>query len=198
MQYSSQAIEAVIESLSSLPTIGRKSAQRLALHLLRRPKEDVEKLAHALLTMKESVHYCSQCFNLTENDPCNICSSPRRSRTTICVVEEPNDMMAIERTNEYFGLYHVLHGALNPLENVGPDDLKIRELLARLDDSVTEVILATNPNVEGEVTTQYLSKVLKTLGVQVSRIARGVPIGSDLEFADDATISRAIQSRIPL
>jgi recombination protein RecR len=197
MLYTSEAIESAIESLSSLPTIGRKTAQRLALHLLRQPKEDVQKLAHALLDMKEKIRYCSECCNLTESDPCNICTSHKRNRSLICVVEEPSDLFAIERTNEYFGLYHVLHGALNPLEGIGPNELKIKELLQRLSsDEVQEIILATNPNVEGEVTTQYLIKLLKPLHVKVSRLARGIPMGSDLEFADEATVSRALQGRV--
>ena len=198
MRYSSTSIEAAIEALSSLPTIGRKSAQRLALHLLRQPRERVEALARALLDMKDQVILCGRCFNLTEQDPCAICSSPKRDRSVVCVVEEPSDLLAIERTNEYFGLYHVLHGSLNPLDGIGPDELKIRELLPRLNDSVREVILAMNPNTEGEVTTQYLMRIMKSLDVKVSRIARGIPIGSDLELADDATISRALQGRIQL
>lgn len=198
MQFTSNAIETVIESFSSLPTIGRKTAQRLALYLLRQPEEEVAKLAHALLDMKQKVRYCSVCFNLTESDPCAICSSSRRNRSIICVVEEPNDLLAIERTNDYFGLYHVLHGALNPLEGIGPNELKIKELLERLGSEVAELILATNPNVEGEVTTQYITKLVKPLGVRVSRIARGIPMGSDLEFADDATIARALQGRVEL
>lgn len=201
MIYTSEAIESVIESLSALPTIGRKTAQRLTLHLLRQPKEDVEKLANALLTMKEKVRYCSQCCNLTESDPCNVCTSVKRNRGLICVVEDPSDLFAIERTNEYFGLYHVLHGALNPLDGIGPNELKIKELLLRLGEghtgeSAQEIILAMNPNVEGEVTTQYLVKLLKPLGIKVSRLARGIPMGSDLEFADEATVSRALQGRV--
>ncbi len=201
MIYTSEAIESAIESLSALPTIGRKTAQRLTLHLLRQPKEDVEKLANALLTMKEKVRYCSQCCNLTESDPCNICTSQKRNRSLICVVEDPSDLFAIERTNEYFGLYHVLHGALNPLDGIGPNELKIKELLLRLGEEHTgeeaqEIILAMNPNVEGEVTTQYLVKLLKPLGIKVSRLARGIPMGSDLEFADEATVSRALQGRV--
>lgn len=197
MLYTSEAIESAIESLSSLPTIGRKTAQRLALYLLRQPKEDVQKLAHSLLAMKEKVSYCSECCNLTESDPCNICTSSKRNRTIICVVEEPSDLFAIERTNEYSGLYHVLHGALNPLEGIGPNELKIKDLLQRLSSGeVQEIILATNPNVEGEVTTQYLIKLLKPLHVKVSRLARGIPMGSDLEFADEATVSRALQGRV--
>lgn len=198
MQFTSNAIETVIESFSSLPTIGRKTAQRLALYLLRQPEEEVAKFANALLAMKQKVQYCSVCFNLTEANPCPLCSSQRRNRSTICVVEEPNDLLAIERTNDYAGLYHVLHGALNPLEGIGPNELKIRELLERLNGEVEEIILATNPNVEGEVTTQYLTKLIKPLGIRVSRIARGIPMGSDLEFADDATIARALQGRIEL
>jgi recombination protein RecR len=198
MLYTSEAIETAIESLSALPTIGRKTAQRLALHILRQPKEDVERLANALLAMKDKVQYCSQCCNLTESDPCAICTSQKRQRATICVVEEPNDLFAIERTNEYFGLYHVLHGVLNPLDGIGPNELKIKELLQRLTDGeATEIILAMNPNVEGEVTTQYLVRVLKTLpGIKVSRLARGIPMGSDLEFADEATVSRALLGRV--
>ncbi len=199
MQFTSNAIESVIESFSSLPTIGRKTAQRLALHLLRQSDEEVAKLAHALLDMKRKVRYCSVCFNLTETDPCAICASQRRNRSMLCVVEEPNDLMAVERTNDYFGMYHVLHGALNPLEGIGPNELKIHELLERLGTGeISEVILATNPNVEGEVTTQYLTKLIKPLGIRVSRIARGIPMGSDLEFADDATIARALQGRVEL
>lgn len=197
MLYTSEAIESAIESLSSLPTIGRKTAQRLTLYLLRQPKEDVQKLAHALLDMKEKVRYCSQCCNLTESDPCGVCTSNKRNRTIICVVEEPSDLFAIERTNEFSGLYHVLHGSMNPLEGIGPNELKIKELLQRLSSGeVQEIILATNPNVEGEVTTQYLIKLLKPLHIKVSRLARGIPMGSDLEFADEATVSRALQGRV--
>jgi recombination protein RecR len=197
MLYTSEAIESAIESLSALPTIGRKTAQRLTLYLLRQPKEDVQKLANALLDMKEKVRYCSQCCNLTESDPCGVCTSNKRNRTIICVVEEPSDLFAIERTNEYSGLYHVLHGSMNPLEGIGPNELKIKELLQRLSSGeVQEIILATNPNVEGEVTTQYLIKLLKPLHIKISRLARGIPMGSDLEFADEATVSRALQGRV--
>lgn len=199
MIYTSETIESAIESLSRLPTIGRKTAQRLALFLLRQPREDVEKLAKSLLEMKDKVLYCSLCCNLTEKDPCPICTSTKRDKSTICVVEEPNDVFAIERTQEYFGLYHVLHGVLNPLEGIGPNDIKIKELLQRLgniDNPIQEIILATNPNVEGEVTTQYLVKLLKPLEITISRLARGIPMGSDLEFADEATVSRALQGRV--
>ncbi|MFN8358864.1 MAG: recombination mediator RecR [Candidatus Kapaibacterium sp.] len=198
MQFTSESIETVVEMFSSLPSIGRKTAQRLTYHLLKQPGEFVDKFSNSLVHMKKNVRFCSVCFNFTEKNPCPICSSPKRNRTIICVVEEPNDVLAVEKTSEFTGMYHVLHGAMNPLEGIGPNDLKIRELVARITDEVEEVILALDPNVEGEVTTQYLSKLLKPLGVKVSRIARGVPIGSDLEFADEATLSRAMEGRIQL
>ena len=178
-------------------TIGRKTAQRLAFYLLRQPQEFIDKFSSALVELKKNVHFCSVCFNYTEVDPCPICSSNKRNQSVICVVEEPNDVMAIEKTGEYYGMYHVLHGVLNPLDGVSPADLKIRELISRL-TIVEEVILALNPSVEGEVTTQYLSKQIKPLNIKVTRIARGLPIGSDLEFADEATISRAIEGRIEI
>lgn len=198
MQHTSESIETVVELFSSLPSIGRKTAQRLTYYLLKQPSETVDKFSSALQTMKKNVRFCSTCFNFTEINPCPICSSPKRSKKVICVVEEPSDVLAIEKTNDFSGKYHVLHGAMNPLEGIGPNDLKIRELVVRISDEVEEVILALDPNVEGEVTTQYISKLLKPLGVKVTRIARGVPIGSDLEFADEATLSRAIEGRISL
>jgi recombination protein RecR len=158
----------------------------------------VAAFARALITMKEKVRYCSVCSNITESDPCNICSSAKRNRRIICVVEEPNDVMALEKTNEFHGLYHVLGGALSPLDNIGPEDLKVKELLSRITDDIEEIILAMNPNVEGETTTVYLSRLLKPLNVNVTRIARGLPIGGDLEFADEATLSRALEGRIAL
>ncbi len=197
MIYTSESIEKVVELFATLPTIGRKTAQRLCYHLLRQPEEFIEKFSGSLLELKKNVKLCSSCFNYTETDPCRICSSPKREHNIICVVEEPNDVMAIEKTSEYFGLYHVLHGSLNPLDGIGPEELKIRELIARL-QGVDEVILALNPSVEGEVTTQYLSKMIKPLDIKLTRIARGIPIGSDLEFADDATISRALEGRIEI
>jgi recombination protein RecR len=182
-----------------LPTIGRKTAQRLALFLLKQPKEDVQALAEAIAHLKERVHTCTICSNLTEDDPCPICRNPKRDRTTICVVEEPNDVLVIERTNEFKGLYHVLGGALSPLDGIGPEDLKVRELLMRLSNDdhteVKEIILAMDPNVEGEATTLYLAKLLHPIVDRVSRIARGIPIGSDLEYADDATLARACEGR---
>ncbi|MGA9364845.1 MAG: recombination mediator RecR [Bacteroidota bacterium] len=198
MLYTSESVERLVSHLSQLPGIGRKTAQRLALHILRLPKADAESLAEAITDVKERVRYCSVCCNITEADPCVICASPKRDRSMICVVEEPSDVLALEKTNEYKGLYHVLGGSLSPLDGVGPEDLKIRELLARVSDGVQEVILAMNPNVEGEATTLYLTKLLKPLVVKVSRIARGLPIGGDLEFADEATLARALEDRTTL
>ena len=196
MLYTSEALQQLIEEFSQLPGIGRKSAQRVALYLLKQPREDVVKMARTLVNMKDRIRYCSVCWNITEDDPCAICASPKRDRGTICVVEEPNDVLAVEKTNDFRGLYHVLGGALSPLDGVGPDDLKVKELLARTASDVTEVILALNPNVEGEATTIYLTKLLKPLVVKVTRIARGLPVGSDLEFADEATLSRALEGRV--
>ncbi|MBI5472642.1 MAG: recombination protein RecR, partial [Ignavibacteriae bacterium] len=188
----------LIEEFASLPGIGRKTAQRLALHILKQPRDEVVQMAKALVNAKDRIRYCSLCWNITEIDPCPICSSAKRERTTICVVEEPNDVMAVEKTNEFKGLYHVLGGSLSPLDGVGPDDLKIRELLQRMGEEVTEVILALNPNVEGEATTMYLTRLLKPLVPKITRIARGIPVGGDLEFADEATLSRALEGRIAL
>jgi recombination protein RecR len=196
--YTSEALQQLIEEFAQLPGIGRKTAQRLALHILKQPREEVVKMAKALVNVKDRIRYCSSCWNITEVDPCPICSSAKRERSLICVVEEPNDVMAVEKTNEFRGLYHVLGGSLSPLEGIGPDDLKIRELLQRVTGEVSEVILALNPNVEGEATTLYLTRLLKPLGVKVSRIARGIPVGGDLEFADEATLTRALEGRIAL
>jgi len=198
MRYTSESVEQLVEEFAQLPGIGKKTALRLALYILKMPREKVGAFAQALINMKEKVRYCSVCSNITESDPCNVCSSPKRNRRVICVVEEPNDVMAIEKTNEFHGLYHVLGGALSPLDNVGPEDLKVKELLARITDDIEEIILAMNPNVEGETTTVYLSRLLKPLKVHVTRIARGLPIGGDLEFADEATLSRALEGRIAL
>ncbi len=199
MLYTSPALETVIERLSQLPTIGRKTAQRLALYLLKQPREEVAALAEAIAVLQLRVHTCSICANITEEDPCPICRDSRRDRSMICVVEEPNDVLVIERTNEFKGLYHVLGGSLSPLEGVGPEELKVRELLARIRNDnerpVREVILAMDPNVEGEATTLYLAKLLTPLVDRVTRIARGIPIGSDLEYADDATLARALEGR---
>jgi recombination protein RecR len=198
MLSTSPALDALIAEFSRLPGIGRKTAQRLALHILTLTDDDVERMAGALIDVKKRIRACSVCCNITEDDPCAICSSVKRDRGCICVVEESNDVFAIERSNEFRGLYHVLGGSLSPLEGIGPEDLRIRELLDRARIDVTEVILAMNPNVEGEATTLYLSRLLKPLGLRVSRIARGIPMGSDLEYSDSATISRAFEGRIEL
>ena len=178
-----------------LPGIGPKGAQRLAFHLLKTPRELTDRLIDALRDVKERVTYCSICNNITDADPCAFCSSESRDRHTICVVEEPQNVSAIEKTREFKGLYHVLMGALSPLQGIGPDDLKIKGLLGRMDTGVTEVILATNPNVEGEATAIYLARLLKPLGVKVTRIAMGVPVGSDLEYADEVTMHKSMEGR---
>ena len=197
MIYTSSSIEKLVEILSSLPTIGRKTAQRLTYYILKQDSQFTESFSKSLIDLKNNVKLCSVCFNYTETDPCPICSSNKRNHTQICVVEEPNDVMAIEKTNEYFGLYHVLHGSLNPLEGISANDLKIRELISRVND-FDEVILALNPSVEGEVTTQYLLNMIKPLNKKITRIARGIPVGSDLEFADEATLTRALLGRIEI
>jgi recombination protein RecR len=196
MLYSSNAVEAAIDALTKLPGIGRKSAQRLVFFLLKVPRPEVEALAAALVALKEKVRSCSRCFNITENDPCPICADPQRERRLICVVEEANDVLALEKTGEYRGLYHVLGGALSPLDGVGPDNLKVQELLARLQSGVEEVILATNPTAEGEATAIYLANLFRPLGLRLSRIARGIPVGGDLEYADEITLTRALEGRV--
>jgi recombination protein RecR len=198
MLYTSEALQQLIDEFAKLPGIGHKTAQRLALFVLKQPRDDAVRMAKALVNVKDRTRTCSVCCNITELDPCAICASHKRDRTLICVVEEPNDVLALEKTNDFRGLYHVLGGALSPLDGIGPDELKIQELLARLAGEVTEVILAMNPNVEGEATTLYLARLLKPLGVKVTRIARGLPVGGDLEFADEATLSRALEGRIAL
>ena len=198
MLYTSEALQQLIEEFSKLPGIGRKSAQRLALYLLKQQREDVVRMAKAMVNLKDKIRPCSVCCNITEEDPCAICSSAKRDRSILSFVEEPNDVIALEKTNEFRGLYHVLGGSLSPLEGIGPDDLKVKELLLRIDGTVVEVILAMNPNVEGEATTIYLTRLLKPLGVAVSRLARGIPVGGDLEFADEATLTRALEGRISL
>jgi recombination protein RecR len=186
----------LIEAFAKLPGIGPKTAQRLTFYLLRAPRDVSSELADALVQMKDSVIFCSSCFNITEFDPCAICADERRDRGLVCVVEEPLDVLALERTRGYRGLYHVLHGALSPIDGIGPDDLKIAPLLARVrGGAVHEVILATNPNVEGDTTAQYLNQVLRPLGVGVTRIARGLPVGGDLEYADEVTLAQAMENR---
>jgi recombination protein RecR len=185
----------LIEELQRLPGIGPKGAQRLAFHLLKTPREHTDRLVEAVRDVKERVTYCSVCNNITDADPCAYCSSATRDPKVICVVEEPQNVAAIEKTREFKGTYHVLMGALSPLQGIGPDDLKIKGLLSRVNGGVSEIILATNPNVEGEATAIYLARLLKPLGVKVTRIAMGVPVGSDLEYADEVTMHKALEGR---
>ena len=185
----------LVEELQRLPGIGPKGAQRLAFHILKTPREDADRLADAVRHVKERVTYCSVCNNITDADPCAYCSSATRDPNVICVVEEPQNVSAIEKTREFKGTYHVLMGALSPLQGIGPDDLKIKGLLSRVNGGVTEIILATNPHVEGEATAISLARLLKPLGVKVTRIAMGVPVGSDLEYADEVTMHKALEGR---
>ena len=186
----------LIQEFHKLPGIGPKSAQRLTYYLLRVPQEEAQALAQAILEVKEKIAFCSVCQNLTDTDPCLICDNPQRDRSQICVVEEALDILALERSGSYHGLYHVLHGVISPMDGVGPEDLKVEELLERLKSGeVSEVILATNPNLEGEATSMYLSRLLRPLGLRLTRLARGLPTGADLEYADDLTLARALEGR---
>ncbi len=194
-----QPISRLIQELTKLPGIGEKTASRLAMHILRTSKEDAEALSRAILEVKEKIRFCSQCFNLTDQDLCRICQDPKRNREILCVVSSPEDLVALEKSRGFRGLYHVLHGVLSPLEGVGPKDLRMDELLSRLKGgAIQEVILATNPSVEGEATAQYLSQIIKPLGVRVTRIARGVPMGGDLQYIDEVTLSKSLENRSPL
>ena len=194
--YSSKYLELLVEELAKLPSIGQKTAQRLALHILKASREDSLRLADAIRAVKERVGLCGVCGNFSDDDPCRLCADPQRDAALVCVVEQPGDVMAFERTGQFRGRYHVLGGALSPLDGMHPEDLRITPLLERLrGDTVTEVILATNPNVAGEATALYLSKLLVPLGVRVTRIARGVPMGSDLEYSDQVTLARALEGR---
>ena len=224
MHFTSESVETLVEQFTKLPTIGRKTAQRLAAYVLKMPREDVVALSKALVAVKDQVKHCTVCHNVTDTLPCPICRSPKRDHAVICVVEEPNDVMALERTGEYRGVYHVLGGVISPLDGLGPDDLSIRELITRVDPAfqqtaatngqppdahvaeaalpygderpaVEEVILAVNPNVEGDTTAYYIAQLLKAFNVRVTRLARGLPIGGDLEYADEATLSRALEGR---
>lgn len=196
MSFFPASLEALIDQFASLPGIGRKSAQRLAFHVLSRPEEEARAFADAIIEARTSVHCCRICQNLTEGEICSICASDRRDKSTICVVSEPRDVLSIERGREYNGTYHVLHGVLSPMSHVGPDDIRIKELLQRVaEEDVEEVIMATNPDTEGEATAMYLSRLLKPFQIKVTRLAYGIPVGSNLEFADDATLSRAIEGR---
>lgn len=193
-----EPISRAVEAFASLPGIGPKTAQRLAFHLLRQPADTVRELAEAILNMQAAVHFCSECGNVTDVEPCSICRSELRDRSTICVVEDPLAVITLERTRIYKGLYHVLHGALDPLHGVTVEDLKIEELVRRVQgDTVKEVILATNPNVEGDTTAGYLERRLAPLGVHITRLARGLPVGGDLEYADEVTLARALEGRRP-
>ena len=197
---SSDSLEELIQEFAKLPQIGRKTAQRLAMYMIKQPREDVDRFSKALVNTKDRIKFCEVCCNITENEVCRICSSPKSERSVICVVEEPHDVYAIEKTNEYRGLYHVLHGRISPLDGIGPNDIRMKELLVRLSDSVEErvreIILALNPNVEGETTILYMTKIVRPLGIKITRIARGIPIGSDLEFADEVTLAKALEGRV--
>ena len=190
------SLEKLIEQFARLPSVGRKSAQRLAFHMLSLSEEDAQKFTDAILSARSSIKRCSICCNLTDGEICNVCSSMSRDKSTICVVEDPRDVIALERTHEYNGLYHVLHGVISPMNDINPEDICIKELLLRLsDDTVKEIIMATNPTVEGEATSMYISRLIKPLGVNVSRLAYGVPVGADLEYADEFTLIRALEGR---
>lgn len=196
MGYFAPPLARLIEAFEKLPGIGHKTAQRLAFHVLNSSKEEAQNFAEALVEAKEKIHYCSVCQNLTDDDICEICSSTKRDRTVICVVESVRDLLAMERTKEYRGMYHVLHGALSPLDGIGPDDLKIRELLVRLSkEPVEELIMATNSNVEGEATAMYLCKLVQPFNIKVTKIAHGIPVGGDLEYADEMTLAMALEGR---
>jgi recombination protein RecR len=190
------AVDRLIQELNRLPGVGPKSAQRLAFHLLRASDEQTKMLADAILSVKQKTKLCSTCFNITDTDPCPICRNPQRTRSQVCIVEQPQDILALEHTKTYNGLYHVLHGAISPTEGIGTNDIRINELMARLEDgSVSEVILATNPTLEGEQTAMYLNKLILPIGIKVTRLARGLPFGTELEYADDVTLTRAIEGR---
>lgn len=196
MSLYSPSIEKLIESFERLPSIGHKTAARLAFYMLNCTEEETKEFVSSILNAKKNLKYCSKCFNISDTDPCFICGNPKRDETQICVVEDVRDIIAMEKTHEFKGVYHVLHGSISPMNGVGPEDIKIKELLARLmDGQVKEVILATNPRVEGEATAMYLSKLIKPLGVKVTRIAHGIPVGGDLEYTDEITLTKALEGR---
>lgn len=196
MSYYSPSIEKLIENFEKLPSIGHKTAIRLAFHMLDLDEQKTQEFIDAIVEAKRNLKYCSICYNISDTDPCQICSSPKRDNSIICVVEDVRDIIAMERTHEYKGVYHVLHGSISPMNGIGPDDIKIKELLARLSsNNVKEIILATNPRVEGEATAIYLSKIIKPLGIKVTRIAQGIPVGGDLEYTDEVTLSQALEGR---
>ena len=196
MSYYSPSIEKLIQSFEKLPSIGNKTAARLAFYILNASEEETNEFVSSIVNAKKNLRYCSKCYNISDTDPCTICGNPKREQTQICVVEDVRDIIAMERTHEFKGVYHVLHGSISPMNGIGPEDIKIKELLARLmDGQVKEVILATNPRVEGEATAMYLSKLIKPLGITVTRIAHGIPVGGDLEYTDEITLTKALEGR---
>lgn len=196
MSYYSPSIERLIENFERLPSIGHKTATRLAFYMLNQNEEGTNEFINSIIEAKKNLKYCSRCFNITDTDPCPICNSPKRDQETICVVEDVKDIAAMEKTHEFKGVYHVLHGSISPMNGIGPEDIKIKELLERLKDiNVKEIIIATNPRVEGEATAIYLSKLIKPLGIKVTRIAHGIPVGGDLEYTDEVTLSKALEGR---
>ncbi len=197
MSYYSPSIEKLIEGFEKLPSIGHKTAIRLAFHILDASEEEVTEFINSITNAKANLKYCSQCFNISDSDPCPICESPKRDHNLICVVEDVKDVIAMERTHEFKGIYHVLHGSISPMNGIGPDDIKIKELLDRINTNpdTKEIIIATNPRVEGEATAMYISKILKPLGIKVTRIANGIPVGGDLEYTDEITLAKALEGR---
>lgn len=197
MSYYSPSIEKLIEGFEKLPSIGHKTAVRLAFHMLDASEEDVTEFINAITNAKANLKYCSECFNISDTDPCPICGSPKRDKSIICVVEDVKDVIAMERTHEFKGVYHVLHGSISPMNGIGPDEIKIKELLNRIqgNNEIKEIIVATNPRVEGEATAMYISRLLKPLGVKVTRIAHGIPVGGDLEYTDEVTLTKALEGR---
>ena len=196
MSYYSPSIEKLIESFEKLPSIGHKTATRLAFHILDQTNEETKEFIDAIINAKKNLKYCSKCYNISDTDPCNICSNPQRDEGIICVVEDVRDIIAMERTHEFKGVYHVLHGSISPMNGIGPDEIKIKELLNRLqNEEIREVILATNPRVEGEATAMYIAKLIKPLGIKVTRIAHGIPVGGDLEYTDEVTLIKAMEGR---
>lgn len=196
MSYYSPSIERLIENFERLPSIGHKTATRLAFYMLNQNTEGINEFINSIVEAKKNLKYCSQCFNITDTDPCPICSSPKRDSSTICVVEDVKDIAAMEKTHEFKGVYHVLHGSISPMNGIGPEDIKIKELLERINNTdIKEIIIATNPRVEGEATAIYLSKLIKPLGIKVTRIAHGIPVGGDLEYTDEITLSKALEGR---
>lgn len=196
MSYYSPSIEKLVENFEKLPSIGHKTAVRLAFHILNRTQEETNEFIEAIINAKKNLKYCSKCYNISDTDPCTICGNPKRDEGIICVVEDVKDIIAMEKTHEYKGVYHVLHGTISPMNGIGPEDIKLKELLARMKpENTKEIILATNPRVEGEATAMYISKLVKPLGIKVTRIAHGIPVGGDLEYTDEVTLTKALEGR---